>query len=374
MNCKKTRKNNNIINHQKITQKIQNFDHKHFWSYMKKPYGTMKVIKNNKIKKVPNYRYYLNQQLVEEPNLLNRLHNLYIPPAYTNVIISKSPDYKVQAIGVDIKGRKQYIYHPKFIKRQLNKKYNNIISLGDKIIKMEKDVKCRLQDIVNKETILDTPNDLYPIIVNMLLKYHFRIGSQKYENDNNSYGITTLCKNHIKLLGNNKFCIEFIGKKGVQNRIEDTDSNMYKILNILLRESADNNHLFCYLRDGKQSMISSNQIKKYLKNTYGTYITPKMFRTWYANFHLLSYLKNINKNRPDLIGRQMTKKQINTLIKNSSKYVSDKLNNTPTISKKSYINPSILNKVLINPSRFIDTIPNDKKNIHIFLKELMSKR
>ena len=60
-----------------------------------------------------------------------------------------------------------------------------------------------------------------------------------------------------------------------------------------------------------------------------------MFRTWYANYHLLSYLKNINKNRPDLIGRQMTKKQINTLIKNSSKYVSDKLNNTPTISKKS---------------------------------------
>jgi DNA topoisomerase-1 len=374
MNCKKTRKNNNNINHQKITQKIQNFDHKHFWSYMKKPYGTMKVIKNNKIKKVPNYRYYLNQQLVEEPNLLNRLHSLYIPPAYTNVIIAKSPDYKVQAIGVDVKGRKQYIYHPKFIKRQLNKKYNNIVSLGDKIIKMEKDVKSKLQDIVNKGTILDTPNDLYPIIVNMLLKYHFRIGSQKYENDNNSYGITTLCKNHIKLLGNNKFCIEFTGKKGVQNKVEDTDSNMYNILNILLRESADNNHLFCYLRDGKQSIISSNQIKKYLKNTYGTYITPKMFRTWYANFHLLSYLKNINKNRPDLIGRQMTKKQINTLVKNSSKYVSDKLNNTPTISKKSYINPSILNKVLVNPSRFIDTIPNDKKNIHIFLKELMSKR
>ena len=374
MNCKKTRKNNNNINHQKITQKIQNFDHKHFWSYMKKPYGTMKVIKNNKIKKVPNYRYYLNQQLVEEPNLLNRLHSLYIPPAYTNVIIAKSPDYKVQAIGVDVKGRKQYIYHPKFIKRQLNKKYNNIVSLGDKIIKMEKDVKSKLQDIVNKGTILDTPNDLYPIIVNMLLKYHFRIGSQKYENDNNSYGITTLCKNHIKLLGNNKFCIEFTGKKGVQNKVEDTDSNMYNILNILLRESADNNHLFCYLRDGKQSIISSNQIKKYLKKTYGTYITPKMFRTWYANFHLLSYLKNINNNRPDLIGRQMTKKQINTLVKNSSKYVSDKLNNTPTISKKSYINPSILNKVLINPSRFIDTIPNDKKNIHIFLKELMSKR
>lgn len=374
MDCKKTKKNNNIVNPYILTQKINNFDNKKFWTYMKKPCGTMKVIKNNKIIKVPKFKYYLNQQLVEEPTLLDRLHSLYIPPAYTNVIIAKSPDYKVQAIGVDVKGRKQYIYHPKFIKKQLNKKYNNIISLGDKIIKMEKDVKNKLNEIANRGTILDTPNDLFPIIVNMLLKYHFRIGSQKYENDNNSYGITTLCKKHISFLGNNKFCIEFTGKKGVQNKVEDNDINMCKILNILSRYSGDNNHLFCYLRDGKQSLISSNQIKKYLKDTYGTYITPKMFRTWYANYHLLSYLKNINKNRPDLIGRQMTKKQINTLVKNSSKYVSDKLNNTPTISKKSYINPSILNKVLINPSKFIDTIPNDKKNIHIYLQELMSKR
>lgn len=370
-NSKKTRKNNKSL---QISQKIHNFDSKHFWTFLKKPCGTMKVIKNQKLKKIPKYKYYLNQQLVEEPILLNRLHGIYIPPAYTDVIISKSPNYKIQAIGIDTKGRKQYIYHPKFIKRQLSKKYNNIVSLGDKIIKMEREIKNKIQEIANRGTLLDTPNDLYPIIVSMLLKYHFRIGSQKYENDNNSYGITTLCTNHIKMLSGNKFCIQFTGKKGVENRIEDNDISMMKVLKILMRESADNNHLFCYLRDGKQSMITSEQIKNYLKNTYGSYITPKMFRTWYANYHLLSYLKNINKNRPDLIGRRMTKKQIGTLVKNSSKYVSDKLNNTPSISKKSYINPAILNKVLVNPSRFIDTIPNDKKNIHIYLQELMSKR
>ena len=62
----------------------------------------------------------------------------------------------------------------------------------------------------------------------------------------------------------------------------------------------------------------------------------------------------------------MTKKQIGTLVKNSSKYVSDKLNNTPSISKKSYINPAILNKVLVNPSRF--TIPFQMiRKIFIFI-------
>jgi DNA topoisomerase IB len=103
-NSKKTRKNNKSL---QISQKIHNFDSKHFWTFLKKPCGTMKVIKNQKLKKIPKYKYYLNQQLVEEPILLNRLHSIYIPPAYTDVIISKSPNYKIQAIGIDTKGRNQ---------------------------------------------------------------------------------------------------------------------------------------------------------------------------------------------------------------------------------------------------------------------------
>lgn len=355
------------------SQKIHNFDTKKFWTYAKKPCGTLKVMVGSKIKTKPKYTYYLNQQKVIEPKLLSRLHSLYIPPAYTNVIVAKSPNYKVQAIGVDNKGRKQYIYHPHFIKKQLNQKYDNIMALGSKIMKIENDTKKLIQDISKRGTLIDTPNDLLPIITYMLLKYHFRIGNQKYETDNQSYGLTTLCKNHIQMHPGNKFCIEFTGKKGVNNKITDTDTNMKKILQILMRESADNNHLFCYLRDGKKMMVSPEHVKDYLNNTYHTHITPKMFRTWYANYHLLSYLKDISKNRPDLIGTRMTKKQIQTLVKNSSKYVSDKLNNTPSISKKSYINPDILNKVLSNPSRFIQTIPDSKKDIHLYLQDLMTR-
>jgi len=371
--CKlhKMSKNTKKVKH---NQKIYNFDNKNFWTYLKKPCGFTKTINNGKIKKAPKYKYYLNQQLVIQPKLLDRLHKLYIPPAYTNVIIAKSPNYKIQAIGVDVKGRKQYIYHPNFIKSQLSKKYDDIVCLGDKIINMEKDIKNKLQNICDKGTIIDTPNDLFPIIINMLLKYHFRIGNQKYENDNNSYGITTLCNKHIKFGTGNNFTIEFIGKKGVENRINDNDILMANALRILQRESADNEHLFCYQRDGKNSIITPEQVKTYLNNTYKTHITPKMFRTWYANYHLLSYLKDINKNRPDLIGHKMTKKQINTLVKNSSKYVSDKLNNTPTISKKSYINPLILNKVLVNPSKFISNIPTKKRDIHTYLKSIMSNK
>ena len=355
------------------SQKIHNFDTKKFWTYAKKPCGTLKTIVGSKVKTKPKFTYYLNQQKVVEPRLLSRLHSLYVPPAYTNVIVAKSPNYKVQAIGVDTKDRKQYIYHPTFIKKKLGQKYDDIVALGSKIMKMETDTNKEIQNIGERGTLIDTPNDLLPIVTQMLLKYHFRIGNQKYETDNQSYGLTTLCKNHIKMLPGNKFCIEFIGKKGVNNKITDNDVHMKRILQILMRESADNNHLFCYLRDGKKMMVSSEHVKDYLNDTYNTHITPKMFRTWYANYHLLSYLKDISKNRPDLIGTRMTKKQIQTLVKNSSTYVSEKLNNTPSISKKSYINPDILNRVLSNPSRFVETIPDKKKDIHLYLQELMTR-
>ncbi len=41
---------------------------------------------------------------------------------------------------------------------------------------------------------------------------NFRVGNIKYLKDNNSYGITTIKKSHIKLKTNNNVIIDFIGK------------------------------------------------------------------------------------------------------------------------------------------------------------------
>lgn len=346
-----------------------NYDKKIYVTYCKKPKGTM-TVNNRKVKK---YNYYLNGKLVTQPKTVSRLRSLYIPPAYRNVIISKSPFNKIQAIGVDDRGRKQYIYHPNFIKSQISKKYQNIRTLGKTIIDIETDNKNEIRKLCKKRVCdLNLPEDYIPIIVFLLLNYHFRIGNQKYEHDNNSFGITTLKKEHIKFLDNQShFKIQFNGKKGVINSVEDNNETIYKLLKMLVRNCNQDPHLFCYPnRYNRTTLITPELVKNYFKTKYNADITPKMFRTWYANYHLLSYLKDINKNRPDLIGKRMTKKQINALVKNSSTYVSQKLNNTPSISKKSYIDPKLLNTILLNPSKFINQIPNNKKKIHTHLHKL----
>lgn len=333
----------------------------YFWTYSKK------VDNNN------NVIYYLDNNKVNQPKILERLKKLYIAPAYKNVIVAKSPNSKIQAIGTDVKGRRQYIYHPSFTQQQIEKKYNDILHLGSKILEIEKHNNFLIKKLCNKNyNQLNLPKDYYPIITMLLLKYHFRIGSHKYEKDNNSFGIVTLLKDHIILLDNtSKFSIEFIGKKGVNNKIIDNNKTIYNILKNLKYQDNGDPHIFCCKKDGRKRMVYPEDIKNYLNVKYNTNITPKMFRTWYGNYYLLSYLKNFKNNKNYNIKENMSKKDIKSLIKNSSIYVSSKLNNTPTISKKSYINPKILNLILDNPKHFIDNIPNNKDKIHIHLQKII---
>lgn len=333
----------------------------YFWKYLKKIDKNKKAI------------YFLDNVKVINPKIIDRLNKIYIPPAYENVIIAKSPNFKIQAIGTDSKGRKQYIYHPSFTQQQIEKKYNDILHLGNKILEIEKHNTNLVKQICNKKyNQLNLPKDYYPIITMLLLKYHFRIGSHKYEKDNNSFGIVTLLKDHIILLDNtSKFSIEFIGKKGVNNKIIDNNKSVYDLMKMLKYQNNNDSHIFCYTKNNKKKMIYPEDIKNYLNVKYNTNITPKMFRTWYGNYYLLSYLKNIRNDKNFNISDKMKKKDIKSLIKNSSIYVSSKLNNTPTISKKSYINPKILNLLLENPKKFINNIPHKKDKIHIYLQKII---
>ena len=340
-----------------------------FWEFNK--------VTPKSVKKKNNARYYLDGKLVIDTKKINRFNNLYIPPAYINVRVAKSPKHKIQAIGEDTRGRKQYIYHPDFVRELSQRKYDNITKLSNKIVEIENDNDKIVNGIVSRCQLdsekLKYPDDYYPIIIRLLLKYHFRIGNHKYEKENNSYGIITLLKDHIKLLEGNKYCIEFIGKKGIINKVVDIDKVMYNILRLLVQQKNNDDHLFCYLDRNNKKYINSDDIKTYLYNRYNSNITPKMFRTWYANYYLLSYLKDLYDKKSELIRQNMNKKQKKELVKNCTIFVSEKLNNTPGISKKSYINSNLLEMVVNEPIHFAKKIPSEREKLHSYLKKLIVK-
>lgn len=325
--------------------------------------------------------HVVNNKVATDPDLINRLDTLYIPPAYKDIVVAKSANNKIQAIGTDKRGRRQYIYNEKFTKKRNDRKWDDILELAKKIGPIERDNETAISALVNKPyDKWQLPDDYIPIIIYMLRTYHFRIGNERYVDANNSYGITTLRANHIKWLSNNRFKIEFMGKKGILNSFSDDNPDMANILRKLSRGANQNNgydgFLFKYnhqMPDNSRviTFITPDQIQTYFQDKYNSYITPKMFRTWYGNYHLLVYLRKLYlegaiKHRPN-------RQEKNQIITNCSEHVSSKLNNTPTVSKQSYIDNKILDLVMRNPYYLASKIPDSNEGQHRFLLAIIKK-
>ncbi len=261
------------------------------------------------------------------------------------------------------------------------------MELAKKIGSIERDNDSAIAKLVSLEpNKWDLPDDYIPIIVYMLRTYHFRIGNERYVNDNQSYGITTLRAEHITFDKgkDNKFTIEFIGKKGILNQFTDTNAKIAKLLRILIEKAKKPGHdgfLFKYRGNaegdsghgnaGEMYFITPDQIQTFFQEKYNSYITPKMFRTWYGNYHMLVCLREMfNKGE---IKHRLTKTEKNEIIKQCSEHVSSKLNNTPTVSKQSYIDNKILELVMRNPYRLASSIPDDSDGQHAFLYKIIKK-
>ena len=289
-------------------------------------YRNIKTIKNKKY----TYNYYDKRgNKINKKSISKYLNNIYIPPAYNNVMINKNKDSKVLAIGIDKKGRKQYIYNKKSIIKNSKNKFKNLINFG-------KNYK-KIINKINKDINSNKKEKLIALILKIIIECNFRIGNEKYVKDNKSYGVSTLKNNHLSIY-NNKITIDFIGKKGVRNICEVKDNIIVKNLKTLKKNN--NKRLFTY----KNNNITSLDVNNYLKEL-GNF-TTKNFRTWSANIHLIKELLKKNSN-----------------IKECIENVAYKLHHTPSICKKNYLDPKLINLYIKNKNKFIDFFKNKDVNI-----------
>ena len=75
----------------------------------------------------------LRDRRIIDPEQLARIEALRIPPAWRDVWISPRPRAKLQAIGVDSAGRKQYLYHTDFPAEQDEAKFNRLILFAGRL-------------------------------------------------------------------------------------------------------------------------------------------------------------------------------------------------------------------------------------------------
>lgn len=285
---------------------------------------------------------------ITDKKTLKRIANMRIPPAYKKIKISKKANDKVQAIGVDEAGRKQYIYSKKFVQEQQEIKFQDLIQFGKKIKRIRKDVKYH----ISKNTDIYDRSKVISMVIYLMDHCNFRIGTEEYKNLYNTYGATTLNKNHI-IFKDNEAEIRFVGKKSVENVSTVRNPDAINLLKQLCQRHSGKEFLF-YYKDEQDEIhqVSSSQINNFLKK-YNKNLIPKMFRTWNGNNVLLRYL--ISKSKPE------NEKEIKKNLREAIKKVANELHNTVAVAKKSYLNSEIYTTYLMDNDKFFDFLEKNKR-------------
>lgn len=332
---------------------------------MNKSLKIKRIIQEEKIsskKTKKKYTYYSPKGAkIKNKLIIERINKLRIPPNYNDVLIATKPTSKLQAIGYDSKGRKQYIYHSDYILENKTKKYEKYTILGKYLNHIENDYNNILNKIHNKPySKWKQPSSNIAIILLLLNEALFRIGNHKYYEMYGSHGIITLQPKHIFLNNQKKLVfIKFIGKKGVINEFTFIDTIHYNIFKTLKNNisSPPDNFIFDFKTlSGQIYSLKGDDITKALIQ-YDPHIIPKMFRTWHTNCFFielmkkkLDYLISLKKNNKL---NEKVKKQI---IKETCREISIKLHNTATVIKKSYLNDILLDLFMKNTDKFLKVL------------------
>jgi DNA topoisomerase-1 len=271
-----------------------------------------------------------NGEVLRDPATLARIRALAIPPAWTDVWICPAPNGHVQATGRDARGRKQYRYHPRWRDAQDQNKYERIIAFAKTLPKIRRAVArdLRKRGLPREKVLAAT--------VKLLETTLIRVGNDEYARDNESFGLTTMRDEHVKVRGA-KVRFDFRGKHGVEHEIDLTDRRLARIV----RECRElpGQELFQYVDDaGEVRDVGSADVNDYLRAISGADFTAKDFRTWAGTALAAQALQEFQ----DFDTKAAAKRNVTRAIER----VAERLGNTQAICRKSYVHPGVIDAYL----------------------------
>ena len=265
-------------------------------------------------------------QAVTDKEMKQRITELVIPPAWKKVWICPSSNGHVLATGIDEKGRKQYIYHPKWrTMRDLIKFYRMIIFAKSlPVIRREIDKHLTEPDL-SRDKIL-------AIMLWILDNVYIRVGNDVYFQENESVGLTTLTDDNVVIAGP-VVTLNFKGKSGKEQQITFENADIAKILDKLRKVRGA--RLFRYQAgDGKWHDAVADDINAYLHHLTATQISAKDFRTWGGT--LMAFLHLIEEDKA-------SRKKPDKVIVEAIDQAAAVLGNTRAVARSSYVHPDLLN-------------------------------
>jgi DNA topoisomerase-1 len=263
---------------------------------------------------------------VDDPDVLERVRHLAIPPAWTDVWICPDPNGHLQATGRDKRGRKQYRYHPRWREHQDSAKYDRMAAFGRALPRL----RAHVEEDLGKKGM---PREkVLAAVVRLLELTLIRVGNDEYARKNRSFGLTTLRKRHVDVHGAGVM-FEFRGKSGKQHRTLLHDARLARVIRGC--EELPGQRLFQYVgEDGHTHLVGSHDVNAYIRAAVGDDFTAKDFRTWAGSLMAAELLAACE--------RAESESQHKQVVADCVKRVASRLGNTPAVCRSSYIHPEVI--------------------------------
>ncbi|MFD2518197.1 DNA topoisomerase IB [Salinimicrobium flavum] len=276
-------------------------------------------------KRGKGYQYLQDGEPVK-PEVVERINKLVIPPAWEKVMICPVDNGHLQVIGRDVKGRKQYIYHPDWTRIRNQTKFFKMSAFGKVLpkIRAQVDKDLDLRGMPMRKVLA--------LVVRLMEETHIRIGNDTYARENKSYGLSTLRSRHIQV-SRGKMKFNFVGKRGIEHSVSVLDKKLIRLVNQC--EEIPGWQVFKYYDEsGSKQSIDSGMVNRYIQEISGELFSAKDFRTWSATKIFFEHLREK--------GYAEDEKENKSNILSGFDTAAAALGNTRSVCRSYYVHPHVV--------------------------------
>jgi DNA topoisomerase I len=270
---------------------------------------------------------------VNSPEELERIRELAVPPAWTDVWLCPDPLGHLQATGVDAAGRRQYLYHPRWRERRDREKFERMLSFAKLLPALRRHLARTLADDGDP-----TRERVLAAAVRLLDVGMFRVGSEQYAEEDSGVGLATVRKEHVQVHAG-AIGFDYPGKGGIRRVQVIEDPVTIDLVRALKRRRGGPPELLAYREGRRWRHVRSDDINDYLKERLGDEYSAKDFRTWNATVMAAVTLAADGRGATSKTAR---KRAINASVR----AVSELLGNTSAVARRSYIDPRVFDRYL----------------------------
>lgn len=272
---------------------------------------------------------------VTDAAVLERISALALPPAWQDVWICSEPNGHIQAVGTDAAGRRQYRYHDDWRTRRDRAKHDRVLELAAVLPELREQVAKDLDSAAGRGPV--TREASLALAVRLLDLGFFRIGEERYATANGTFGLTTLQRDHVRVIDRRVISFDYLAKGSKRRVLQLEDPDAASLISRLKRRKDGSRRLLACASGDRWCRVTSRDVNDYLREATGLAVTAKDFRTWHATVLMAMALAVSTEATTSQAARQRA-------VARAVSEVAHYLGNTPAVCRRSYIDPRVIDR------------------------------